>query len=124
MRKKIVSKNISRMRRHVRVRAVVSGTAEKPRLNVFRGLKHTYAQLIDDNAGKTLAGVHSKTVDKKGDSEGRKGKTAIAFLVGKALAEKAKEKKITKVVFDRAGYRYHGRVQAVADGARAGGLKF
>ena len=112
------------MRRHVRVRAVVSGTAEKPRLNVFRGLKHTYAQLIDDNAGKTLAGAHSKTTDKKGETDGRKSKTAVAFLVGKALAEKAKEKKITKVVFDRAGYKYHGRVQAVADGARAGGLKF
>ena len=112
------------MRRHVRVRAVVSGTAEKPRLNVFRGLKHIYAQLIDDNTSKTLAGVHSKTVDKKGETDGRKGKTAIAFLVGKALAEKAKEKKITTVVFDRAGYKYHDRVQAVADGARACGLKF
>ncbi len=111
------------MRRHVRVRAVVSGTAEKPRLNVFRGLKHTYAQLIDDNAGKTLASAHSKT-DGKGKVEGKKGKMAAAFLVGKVLAERAVAKKITKVVFDRAGYKYHGRVQAVADGARAGGLKF
>ena len=83
------------MRRHVRVRAVVSGTAEKPRLNVFRGLKHTYAQLIDDNAGKTLAGVHSKTVDKKAIPKAER-KTAIAFLVGKALAEKAKEKRLSR----------------------------
>lgn len=123
MRQKIVSKNISRKRRHVRVRAVVSGTAEKPRLNVFRGLKHIYAQLIDDEAGKTLAGVHSKTIG-KGKEEGGKGKIGVAFAVGKALAEKAKEKKITKVVFDRAGYKYHGRVKAVAEGAREGGLKF
>lgn len=123
MRKKIVSKNISRARRHVRVRAVVSGTAEKPRLNVFRGLKHIYAQLIDDVAGKTLAGVHSKTIG-KGKVESGKGKTGVAFVVGKMLAEKAVAKGISKAVFDRAGYRYHGRVQAVADGARAGGLKF
>ena len=124
MRKKNVSKNVNRQRRQERVRACVSGTAEKPRLNVFRGLKHIYAQLIDDNASKTLIGVHSKTINQKGEVEGRKGKIAIAFLVGKELAEKAKEKKITQVVFDRAGYRYHGRVQALADGARAGGLKF
>lgn len=120
MRKKIVSKNISRQRRQARVRAVVSGTAEKPRLNVFRGLKHTYAQLIDDEAGKTLVGVHSKTIGKVKE----KGKISVAFAVGKALAEKAVAKGIGKAVFDRAGYRYHGRVQALADGARAGGLKF
>lgn len=123
MRQKIVSKNINRKRRHVRVRAVVSGTAENPRLNVFRGLKHVYAQLIDDDVGKTLAGVHSKTIG-KGKVEGGKGKIKVAFAVGKALAEKAIAKGVGKAVFDRAGYKYHGRVKAVAEGAREGGLKF
>lgn len=123
MRKKIVSKNISRQRRHVRVRAIVFGTAEKPRLNVFRGLKHIYAQLIDDEDGKTIVGVHSKTIG-KGKGESGKGKVGVAFLVGKTLAEMAVAKGVSKVVFDRAGYKYHGRVKAVAEGAREGGLKF
>ncbi len=110
-----------RYRRHLRVRQKVTGTAERPRLVVFRSLKHIYAQLINDDLGVTLLGL--------GDtSEGIRiegaGKVVRGKAVGKLLAEKAKAAGITRVVFDRAGYRYHGRVQAVADGAREGGLEF
>ncbi|HYE60105.1 MAG TPA: 50S ribosomal protein L18 [Candidatus Kapabacteria bacterium] len=111
-----------RMRRKVRVRTLISGTAARPRLNVFRSLRGMYAQLIDDASGKTLVGVTTKGMP-KGDAGDRKGKTAEAYLLGKLLADKAKTANITSAVFDRAGYRYHGRVQAVADGARDGGLK-
>lgn len=132
---KLVNKQKRRARRQQRVRARVFGTAAKPRLNVFRGLLGTYAQLIDDSAGKTLVAVHSKKVEVKKADVGlpavalakvgeRKAKVAVAYLVGKTLAEKAKALGITKAVFDRGGYKYHGRVAAVADGARAGGLEF
>lgn len=110
-----------RNRRRSRVRARISGTADCPRVSVFRSLRGMFVQLIDDVSGKTLASVNSKTVG-KGDAGERKGKTAEAYLMGKALAALAAEKKITTVVFDRAGYSYHGRVAAVADGARDGGL--
>lgn len=105
-----------RYRRHLRIRNRVSGTAERPRLVIFRSLKHIYAQLVDDVAQRTLLSV--------GDGKQAGKKTEKAGAVGKALAEAAKGAGISKVVFDRAGYRYHGRVKALADGAREGGLEF
>ena len=110
-----------RYRRHLRVRTKVAGTAERPRLVVFRSLKHIYAQLVDDTTGKVLLGVSDNS---EGIAVDGAGKVARARAVGTLLAAKAKAAGVTKVVFDRAGYRYHGRVQAVADGARAGGLEF
>ena len=110
-----------RYRRHLRVRKKVNGTTERPRLVVFRSVKHVYAQLVDDGQGKTLLGVTDTSEGVTPDGAGKVGK---AKGVGKALAAKAKAAGITKVVFDRAGYRYHGRVKAVADGAREGGLEF
>ncbi|MFZ2189941.1 MAG: 50S ribosomal protein L18 [Candidatus Magasanikiibacteriota bacterium] len=124
MVKRLKTKSDRRQRRQQRVRTRVSGTADCPRFNVFKGLVNFYAQLIDDISGKTLVAVHSKSVDTKQDVGERKGKTAVAYLVGKSLGAKAKEAGVTKVVFDRAGYKYQGRVQAVADGAREAGLKF
>lgn len=110
-----------RYRRHLRVRKKISGTGERPRLVVFRSLKHTYAQLVDDERGHTLVGTSDLTPDLTTD---KGGKVGAAFAVGKTLATKAKEQGITRAVFDRAGYLYHGRVKAVADGAREGGLEF
>ncbi|MDA3802791.1 MAG: 50S ribosomal protein L18 [Patescibacteria group bacterium] len=106
-------------RRHNKVRTRVSGTPEKPRFNVYRSNKGMYVQLIDDLSGKTLVSADSKEI--KGDMS---GKVAVSFEMGKMLAEKAKKKDITKVVFDRGSYNYHGRVKAVAEGAREGGLDF
>jgi large subunit ribosomal protein L18 len=106
-----------RYRRHLRVRKKVQGTAERPRLVIFRSLKHISAQLVDDVARRTLATVTSVDL-----LSGKK--TEKSTEVGKRIAAKAKEAGITKVVFDRAGYKYHGRVKAVADGAREGGLEF
>jgi large subunit ribosomal protein L18 len=111
-----------RYRRHLRVRKRVSGTAERPRLVVFRSIKHIYAQLVDDDRGVTLLGVSDASEGMSLDGKGG-GKVARAKAAGKLLAEKAKAAGITKTVFDRAGYRYHGRVQAVAEGAREGGLE-
>jgi large subunit ribosomal protein L18 len=110
-----------RARRHLRVRKKVAGTAERPRLVVFRSLKHIYAQLVNDEQGRTMMGLSDGTEGVQADGAGKVGK---AKGVGKALAAKAKAAGITRVVFDRAGYRYHGRVKAVADGAREGGLEF
>jgi large subunit ribosomal protein L18 len=110
-----------RYRRHLRVRTTVSGTAERPRLVVFRSLKHIYAQLVNDDQGVTLLGVSDAS---EGVDSTTAGKVNRAKATGKLLAEKAKAAGVTKVVFDRAGYRYHGRVQAVAEGAREGGLEF
>ena len=110
-----------RYRRHLRVRQKVAGTAERPRLVVFRSLKHIYAQLVDDARGVTLLGVGDT---REGILVEGTGKVPRGTAVGKLLAEKAKAAGVTRVVFDRAGYRYHGRVQAVADGAREGGLEF
>ena len=110
-----------RYRRHLRVRQKVAGTGERPRLVVFRSLKHIYAQLVNDDLGVTLLAVGDS--GKEIQIEGG-GKVARGKAVGKLLAEKAKAAGVTRVVFDRAGYRYHGRVQAVADGAREGGLEF
>jgi large subunit ribosomal protein L18 len=106
-----------RYRRHLRVRKKVTGTAERPRLVVFRSLKHISAQLVDDVSRRTLATATSTDI-----VSGKK--TDKSTEVGRRIAEKAKALGLTKVVFDRAGYRYHGRVKAVADGARAGGLEF
>ena len=105
-----------RYRRHLRVRKRVSGTAERPRLVVFRSLKHIYAQLVDDTTSRTLATVSDQKLTGK--------KSEKSTEVGKLIAQKAKDAGVSSVVFDRAGYRYHGRVKAVADGAREGGLEF
>lgn len=117
------TKNAIRQVRHARIKKVLRGTAEMPRLSVFRSLRGIVAQIIDDEAGKTLCYVSSQGMKPK-KIEGKTTKVALAFEVGEKIAELAKAKKIEAVVFDRGGYRYHGRVQAVADGARAGGLKF
>ena len=112
--------NIARKKRHVRVRGKISGTAECPRLNVYRSLSNIYAQLIDDVAGVTLA--QASSVEKDFAQYG--GNVEAAKAVGKKLAERATEKGIKECVFDRGGYVYHSRVQALADGAREGGLEF
>lgn len=113
-------KNTARLKRHARVRKKISGTAARPRLNVFRSAKHIYAQLIDDVAGVTLASASSM---EKG-FEGFGGNKEAAKKVGMAIAQKAREKGISEIVFDRSGYIYHGRVKELAEGAREGGLKF
>jgi large subunit ribosomal protein L18 len=118
------TKNKLRQVRHSRVRALVKGTAAKPRLSVFRGNKAMELQLIDDEAGKTLCAVKTVEIKAKTAAEGRSTKASLGFLAGKLLAEKAMAKGIKAVVFDRGGYSYHGRVAAVADGAREGGLTF
>jgi large subunit ribosomal protein L18 len=115
------TRNDRRYRRHLRVRTRVAGTAERPRLVVFRSLKHIYAQLVNDDQGVTLLGVSDAS---EGVDSTTAGKVNRAKATGKLLAEKAKAAGVTRVVFDRAGYRYHGRVQAVAEGAREGGLEF
>ena len=112
--------NKARQTRHKRVRAKISGTAECPRLNVYRSLKHIYAQLIDDDKGVTLASA--STAEKAFEEYG--GNVEAAKKVGKLLAERAAQKNIDVCVFDRGGYIYHGRVQGLAEGAREGGLKF
>ena len=113
-----LTKRQARLRRHRRVRGKVAGTAERPRLVVFRSNRGISAQLIDDEAGRTLASASWKTASASG------AKTEQAAAVGKALAESAKEAGIEACVFDRAGYLYHGRVKALAEGAREGGLQF
>lgn len=110
----------SRAKRHRRVRNKISGTAECPRLNVFRSAKHIYAQIIDDVSGVTLASASSLSKEFEGSGANKEG----ARKVGEMLAKNAAEKGITAVVFDRGGYLYHGRVKELADGAREGGLKF
>lgn len=113
----------ARKRRHRRIRARLAGTAERPRLNVFRSLEHIYVQVIDDQSGQTI--VSASTVDKnlRLDLAG-KTKKEQATLVGKAVAERAQAAGVKQVVFDRGGYLYHGRIRALADGAREGGLEF
>jgi large subunit ribosomal protein L18 len=105
-----------RRRRHFRVRKKVIGTAERPRLVIYRSLKHVYAQLVDDNTRRTIMTVTDGGLDGK--------KVEKSFEIGKRIAERAKEAGVKQVVFDRGGYLYHGRVKAVADGAREGGLEF
>lgn len=117
------SRSVSRQRRHARVRKSVVGTPERPRMNVFRGLSQIYVQVIDDQAGHTLASASTLDKELKAQMKG-KNKTEQARLVGLAIAERAKSHGISQVVFDRGGYRYIGRVKALADAAREGGLKF
>ena len=117
---KQINRKAARAKRQIRVRSKISGTAACPRLNVFRSAKHIYAQIIDDVAGVTLASASS--LDKGFDGNG--GNKEGAFKVGEMLAEKALAKGIKDVVFDRAGYLYHGRVKELAEGARKGGLNF
>ena len=139
-----LQKRKRRYRRHKRVRAKIRGKEMRTRLCVFKSVKHIYAQLVDDENGKTLVAASdlelkekkkppkissrlqlSKTKDiKKEEVKKRTGKKAVAFEVGKLIAEKSLQKKIEKMVFDRGGYKYHGRVQALAEGLREGGLKF
>ena len=116
-----VSKNVARQRKKIRIRKKISGTPERPRLVVFRSNMHLYAQIVDDVLGTTLVSASTLALSKTGTKAGCN--KAGAELVGKELARLAKEKDIVKVVFDRNGYIYHGRVKAVADGAREGGLE-
>jgi large subunit ribosomal protein L18 len=118
-----ISRNESRIRRHARVRKNISGTSVRPRLNVYRSLAEIYAQVIDDEAGHTLVSASSIDRELRSQMAGLK-KSEQAKLVGKALAERAMAKGIEMVVFDRGGYRYTGRVKALADAARESGLKF
>jgi large subunit ribosomal protein L18 len=112
----------ARVKRHIRIR--ITGTADRPRLTVFRSLKHVYAQIVDDHSGKTVVAVSDLSKEFKDQFKETKGQSKIAKQVGSLAAAKAKEKNITQVVFDRNGYLYHGVVKALADGAREGGLKF
>lgn len=117
-RKKTSVRTTSRLTKKIRIRKIVAGTAERPRLCVYRSNAHMYASIIDDTAGKTLVTTSSLKLDEK-----KSGK-ALAEAIGQQIAKLALEKKIEAVVFDRNGFVYHGRVKALADGARAGGLKF
>ncbi|MFW6282835.1 MAG: 50S ribosomal protein L18 [Minisyncoccales bacterium] len=124
----MTDKKTRRKRRHKRIRAKISGTKERPRLSIYRSLKHIYAQLIDDENGKTLKAVSDLDIEKpkKEVKVGEKklnGKVAAAYKVGKEIGKRAKKDKIKKVVADRGGYKYHGRVKALIEGARDGGLK-
>jgi large subunit ribosomal protein L18 len=114
--------NRLRTKKHIRLQ--MSGSAERPRLTVFRSLKHVYAQLVDDDQGKTLIGVSDLTEELAEQAKAAKGQVAVGKLVGQLVARRAKEKSIAQVVFDRNGFRYHGVIKAVAEGAREGGLKF
>ncbi len=116
-------RNVIRQRVHNRIRQKMAGTAERPRLNVYRSLNHIYTQLIDDAQGVTIASASSKG-KKSDESKKSGGNVAAAVEVGKLIAERAKEKGIARVVFDRGGYLYHGRIKALADAAREGGLEF
>ncbi|MEZ4511634.1 MAG: 50S ribosomal protein L18 [Chloroflexota bacterium] len=118
-----VKTKIARKRRHKRIRMNLSGTPERPRLSVFRSLKHIYAQVIDDAAGHTLASASTMDNSLVAELEG-KTKKQQAEIIGKTVAQKALDAGVEQVVFDRGGYLYHGRIKALADGARAGGLKF
>jgi large subunit ribosomal protein L18 len=117
-----VSKDRIRRRIHQRLRQRLQGSSERPRLNVYRSLNHIYAQVIDDNTGKTLASA-STAQGKKGEKR-TGGNVASAKDIGKLIAQRAKEKGVKKVVFDRGGYLYHGRIKALADAAREAGLEF
>lgn len=119
----LVSKNVARRRIHVRIRSRIRGRAETPRLNVFRSLKHIYAQIVDDAQGHTL--VSASSLDKQVRKTLRSGgNVAAAKAVGQVLAERAKAAGISRVVFDRGGYAYHGRVKSLAEAARQAGLQF
>jgi large subunit ribosomal protein L18 len=119
------SRSLQRQRRHLRVRNKIQGTADRPRLAVYRSLKNIEGQLVDDDAGRTLMGLSTLCAElKEFKAEGKNRRVEEAFAAGKLLAEKAKAQGVTSVVFDRGGFRYHGRIKAFADGARDGGLEF
>ena len=119
------SRVLQRKRRHLRIRNKLRGTAERPRLVVFRSLKNIEGQIVDDDAGRTVIGVSTLAADLRSFTpEGKNKRVEQSFAAGKLLAERAKAQGIETVVFDRGGYRYHGRVKAFADGAREGGLQF
>ena len=118
-----ISRRVARLRRHKRVRRHVAGTPERPRLNVFRSAHHIYAQVVDDSKGHTLVSASTVDPEVKAQLEGL-AKSEQAKVVGKVLAERALDQGIKQVVFDRGGYKYHGRVKALADAAREGGLVF
>lgn len=121
----MIKKNTNtRVRSKTRIRKKISGTTEIPRLTVYRSLNQMYAQIIDDTTGITLVAASSLSKEILDEVKTAKGKISKSKLVGNLIAKKASEKNITSVVFDRNGYRYHGRVQAIAEGAREGGLKF
>lgn len=113
----------TRQRRHARIRRVIRGQPDRPRLSVFRSLNHIYAQIVDDAHGVTLVAASSRDPDLRPAAAGKK-KAEVSALVGEAVARRARDKGITQVVFDRGGYLYHGRVKALADGARKAGLEF
>src|ERR1700761_4855904 len=115
-------RNAIRQRVHTRIRTKMTGTAERPRLNVYRSLNHIYTQIIDDASGKTLASA--STVAKKGEEGKAGGNVEAAKAIGKLIAERAQAAGVKKVVFDRGGYLYHGRIKALADAAREAGLEF
>jgi large subunit ribosomal protein L18 len=119
-----MKKKTSRTRARIKIRKKISGTPERPRLSVYRSLDNIYAQIIDDTTGNTLVAVSSLNKEAKEDVKSVKGKINKSKLIGNILAKKAIEKDIKQVVFDRGGFRYHGRVKALADGAREGGLVF
>ena len=121
--KKSATMRAARIRRHARVRRRVEGSAAKPRLCVFRSLSHIYAQVIDDASRRTLVSASDVEKDVTSKANGKK-KSDVATLVGTLVAERAKQKGISKVVFDRGGYPFHGRIKALAEAARAGGLDF
>ncbi|MGD2068367.1 MAG: 50S ribosomal protein L18 [Gemmatimonadota bacterium] len=125
IRKYRKSRRVARERRHRRIRKKIWGTAERPRLVVYRSLKNLEGQLVDDDAGQTLTGISTLDPSLRDlDPEGNNRKKEQAFAAGKLLAERAREQGVESIVFDRGGYQYHGRVQAFAEGAREGGLKF
>ncbi len=118
-----LSDTIARKRRHVRIRKRIVGITVRPRLSVFRSLNHIYAQVIDDAEGSTIVSASTMEKEIKAQSKG-KNKTSVASLIGSLIAKRAQEKGITEVIFDRGGYRYHGRVKALAEASRQTGLKF
>ncbi len=120
---KKAERNEMRQRRHARIRRAVQGRQERPRLSVFRSLNHIYAQIVDDMRGVTLVAASSRDPDLREAAKGKK-KAEVSTLVGETVARRAQEKGIRQVVFDRGGYLYHGRVKALADGARKAGLQF
>ena len=117
------NRKVARVRRHSRIRARVQGTESRPRLSVFRSLTNVYAQVIDDTKGQTMVSASSLDAEIKGAANDKK-KIEVSKLVGSLVAQRAKEKGITQVAFDRGGFRYHGRIKALADAAREQGLKF
>ena len=121
---KIADKNAVRKARHKRQRSYFKGTAERPRLNVYRSSKHIYAQVIDDDKGITITSASTLDAEVKGKITDKITKKAVAKLVGEAVGKRAKEQGVTKVVFDRGGYLYTGRVASIAEGAREAGLDF